>query len=163
MAQSTSILDFTIASSTSRATDTLVGQVTITVGGTTAGDPGTNQFVKIDAILSYEYDAGTPPFQVQFYLAEGDQTITASRSITLDAGIRDTNTLVEEVVSLSWVRPAAPGVHTYKLYVFTTTTGTGAAPVDMILTATAHAFGSTGLDTLEVEAAPAEESASDDE
>src|ERR1051326_2106846 len=68
VAQSTAIADGAIGTSNVASNDTLVGQVTIAVGGISGG----TQFVKVDANMANFYSGGTTPFQVFYHLSDGD-------------------------------------------------------------------------------------------
>ena len=73
-AMSTTISDSTIPTSGSFATDVEIGSVTITVGG------GLKQLVEIRADIWASYSGGTAPFVLDYYLAEGDQSVPANRT-----------------------------------------------------------------------------------
>ena len=152
VAHSNVILDPTIPFSATEATDTLVGDVTINVGGAGAG---VNQFVEIEGQVTLGdnmTDGGgtiAPPYVVTIYLAEGDHTLPENRSPRFLQMIRNVD-LPNDTVPISWVRAAAPGPHTYKLYAWAGLDADGAQALAerLALTVTTHAFGSTGGSTL---------------
>ena len=135
--ESTTILDNSVGTSGSNATDTLVGQVTIKVGGTT------KQLVQLQASLSVAWNSGTAPFNFNYYLSEGDNTVPANDSQSFVMRIVDT--LDWEAGPISWVRPASPGTHTYKLYAWSSSGTTPSTLVSgLSLIATTHPFTGTG-------------------
>ena len=150
VAYSNAVADATIESSDDWPTDVMVADIDIDVGGVGAD---VTQFVEITADVSVGDLPDTfltTPYFLYFYLAEGDQSDGANRSVTFTQRIRDAE-IENDTVSISWVRPAAPGPHTYKLHAFTTEAQAVANVTALALTATTHPFGSTGGSTLAVE------------
>lgn len=137
-AMSTTISDSTIPTSGSFATDVEIGSVTITVGG------GLKQLVEIRADIWASYSGGTAPFVLDYYLAEGDQSVPANRTALFSTRIDDSSD--RESASISWLRTASPGTHTYKVMGFA---AAGTTPVVAIsalsVTATTHPRTGTGL------------------
>jgi hypothetical protein len=135
--ESTAILDNTVGSSAGFATDTLVGQVTIKVGGTK------KQLVQLQASVNVAYNSGTAPFNFNYYLSEGDNTVSANDSQVFAMHIADTADW--EAGPISWVRTASPGTHTYKLYAWS---ASGTTPSTLVsgfsLIATTHPFNANG-------------------
>jgi hypothetical protein len=139
-AQSTTVADSTIAASGSFSTDTLVGQVTINVGGVS----GWTQFVKADAHMTNTYNSGTAPFFVAYYLAEGACTGVYS---PIEAEWIENPGFV--TASISATKAVSTNTaHTFSLCAFTG--GSNVADVNggFAIQATTYPFGSTGGSTL---------------
>lgn len=136
--ESTAILDNSVGTSAGFATDTLVGQVTITVGGTK------KQLVQLQASLNVAWNSGTAPFNFNYYLSEGDNTVLANDSQVF--AMRVVDAADWEAGPISWIRTASPGSHTYKLYAWSSG---GTTPSTLVsgfsLIATTHPFNATGI------------------
>ena len=136
--ESTTILDNSVGSSAGFPTDTLVGQVTIAVGGSQ------KQLVQLQASVNVAYNSGTAPFNFNYYLSDGDNLVLANNSQTF--AMRVVDSADWEAGPISWVRTASPGTHTYKLYAWS---AGGTTPSTLVsgfsLIATTHPFNGTGV------------------
>ena len=140
MAQSTTITDTSIAYSTGYATDTIVGSVSIDVGGA----PGGTQFVRVDATMSNYYAGGTTrPSYVGFYIADG--ACTGAKSPEMRNAIANA-AWTDVTSSVSWTETVPTATtKTYRLCAYSwpaadNVTGAGA----MTLDATTAPFGHSG-------------------
>ena len=115
-----------------------VGEVVILVPGSTALGIGANQFVKVDARVTW--GSNCPAFSIELHADAG----AGGR------GVVDGYTTSTAPVSLSttYVFAASPGQHTYYLLVRATACPTSPSAKSINMIATTHTFGDTGTDVL---------------
>jgi hypothetical protein len=140
IAQSATIANIVVGPSAGAATDTVVGSVTIDVGGVSGG----HQFVKVDAHAAFTWKTGTTPFFVAYYIADG--TCSGAGSPTFS------DTIVgnpgDDTASAAWAEQVPTnGAKTFVLCAFTDP-GYSVNVEGVTVDATTYAFGSTGADTL---------------
>lgn len=147
-AQSLATVDSTVEYSPGVATDSVIGQVAITVPGSGAG----TQFVKLDAVIRVNSNTGTLPYSIYYYFSRtncgtGPRSNTAPQTLTTAGAF--------QVVSHTWIAAAAPGPVVFQLCGWAATGGTVVTAVNVGINATTYPFGSTGGATLGLEAAQA--------
>jgi hypothetical protein len=140
IAQSAAIANIVVGPSAGASTDTVVGSVTIDVGGVSGG----HQFVKVDAHAAFTWKAGTTPFFVAYYIADGTCSgaggQTFSDTIVANPG--------DDTASATWTEQVPTGgPKTFVLCAFTDP-GNSVNVESVTLDATTYAFGSGGAATL---------------
>lgn len=134
-----------IASSVTNASAAQAASVTITVGGLTALYAGAQQFVEVHGHVALYGDGTTAGCPCNFAAYVTDENANESQftygQFPAVAGYQT------DSGDVNWVFPAAPGSHTYTLWVITDASGSLNLAVPTLI-ASSLPFGDTGANTL---------------
>lgn len=126
--------------------DNLVGDVTITVGGTNALGIGANQFVTVSGAIgiSGNTTAAGCPCTVGVYINDGSSFASSPGSFYVLPAMTYFQGMVEE----SWVFEAAPGSRSYVMEIYVASTDDVLTFSSLKLIAETSTFGHDGKDSL---------------
>lgn len=147
VAMSTTLL----SSSVDQMADVPVASVAITVGGTAAYEASAHQFVEVHGHFNFydSYSTRGCPCNYYAYLTDGTSQSDDVFGIIPSGGLVDFSS-----GEVTWVFSAAPGTHTYTIYVgigpgaYTVNLETYGTPLNPVLIASTSPFGDTGFNNL---------------